>query len=158
MNVFWVIYQHINGLFLPKSHLNTLLSTLLGSLELDKGTEKEGWVKKKLPGVQNHLTLLIGTQTMMLQGQGGFYGFYFCFSFSVHPALVWTSGNAPVFSSRSTWTQKAVTRFKLTNHLFKLKWQKATAKLKVSCSSSAHGDLDTMWQLVHFTDKNKGFF
>lgn len=77
MNVFWVIYQHINGLFLPKSHLNTLLSTLLGSLELDKGTEKEGWVKKKLPGVQNHLTLLIGTQTMMLQGQGGFMVFIF---------------------------------------------------------------------------------
>lgn len=60
------------------NHTNSLISTLLDSLQLGKDTEKEDWVNKQLPGVQNHLTLLIGTQTMRIQGEtfariGGFY-------------------------------------------------------------------------------------
>lgn len=58
---------YVNGLFLPTSHINSLLSTLLGSLQLGKGTEEEDLVNKHHPGIQNHLTLLIGTQTMRIQ-------------------------------------------------------------------------------------------
>lgn len=125
---------------------------------MGRGTEKEEGVNKQHPRVQSCLIPLIGTQPTRIQGfsnnlicQLGFVGlgffevffFWLLFGFGwwwvgfcyfvfvlLSTQHSWTPRNITVSSSRGTWMQERVAKFKLINTLLQLKWQKAAPCLE----------------------------